>query len=75
VKLLIIDKDNNLPQELQLLNKLRLIRVGLYPDGKYGTDHFATFDYSIDIDGEPCNYLLVVNTNEKGDLDHITWES
>lgn len=59
----------------QLLNKLKLIRVGLYPDGKYGTNYFATFDYSIEIDGEPCNQLLVVNTDENGNLDHITWES
>lgn len=59
----------------QLLSKLKLIRVGLYPDGKYGTDYFGVFDYSIEIDGEPCNQLLVVKTNETGDLDHITWES
>lgn len=72
----IIDIENiNTSKNIQLLNKLKLIRVGLYPDGKYGTDYFATFDYSIDIEGEPCNQLLVVNTDEKGNLDHITWES
>ncbi len=70
--------DNNDKQSStnnQLLDKLRLIRVGLYPDGKYGADYYGVFDYSIDIDGEPCNQLLVVKTNETGDLDHITWES
>ena len=72
----IIDIENiNTSKNIQLLNKLKLIRVGLYPDGKYGAEYFATFDYSIDIDGEPCNQLLVVNTDENGNLDHITWES
>lgn len=72
----LIDLDNqNIPKNIQLLKKLKLIRIGLYPDGKFGTDYFATFDYSIDIDGEPCNQLLVVNTDEKGNLHNITWES
>lgn len=72
----IIDTENvNTSKSTQLLNKLKLIRVGLYPDGKYGINYFATFDYSIDIDGESCNQLLVVNTDENGNLDHITWES
>ncbi|WNH14183.1 DUF2004 domain-containing protein [Thalassobellus suaedae] len=55
----------------QLMEKLNLIRVGIYPQASY----FATFDYSIDIDGEPCNQLLVVNINQDGTLDYITWES
>ncbi|GGK82769.1 DUF2004 domain-containing protein [Rufibacter glacialis] len=72
----IINIDNdNYPKEKQLLDKLRLIRVGLYPDGKYDADYFGVFDYSIEIDGEPCNQLLVVKTDVKDDLDHITWES
>ncbi len=54
-----------------LMEKLNLIRVGIYPQASY----FATFDYSIDIDGEPCNQLLVLNINQDGTLDHITWES
>ena len=54
-----------------LMEKLNLIRVGIYPQNSY----FATFDYSIDIDGEPCNQLLVVNIKKDGTLDHITWES
>lgn len=67
------DKDK--PKEQQLLSKLKLIRIGLYPDGKYGADYYGVFDYSIDIDGEPCNQLLVVNTKENGDLYDISWES
>jgi hypothetical protein len=54
-----------------LMEKLNLIRVGIYPQASY----YGTFDYSIDIDGEPCNQLLVVNINKDGTLDHITWES
>ena len=60
------------PKEKLLLNKLRLIRVGLYPDY---SEYYGIFDYSIDIDGEPCNQLLVVKTDNNGELDHITWES
>jgi len=72
----IIDVENqDIPKNVLLLKKLRLIRVGLYPDGKYGANYYATFDYSVDVDGEPCNQLLVVNTDGNGDLDHITWES
>ncbi|ALJ00724.1 DUF2004 domain-containing protein [Rufibacter tibetensis] len=67
--------DANTSKERQLLDKLRLVRVGLYPDGKYETDYFGVFDYSIDIDGEPSNQLLVVKTNAEGELHHITWES
>ncbi len=54
-----------------LIEQLNLIRVGVYPQASY----YATFDYSIYIDGEPCNQLLVVNINQDGTLDHITWES
>jgi hypothetical protein len=69
------NRDENISPAIQLLSKLRLIRVGLYPDGKYGADYFGVFDYSIYIDGEPCNQLLVIKTNKNGNLDHITWES
>ena len=62
-------------QKLQLLNRLELQRVGLYPNQENGSDHFGTFDYSIKINGEYCNQLLVVNTKANGEIDHITWES
>ena len=69
----IIDYGNqDVPKEEQLLSKLRLIRVGLYPDY---TNYYGVFDYSIDIEGEPCNQLLVVKTDKQGGLAHITWES
>ncbi|MDY8137273.1 DUF2004 domain-containing protein [Aquimarina sp. 2201CG5-10] len=54
-----------------LMEQLNLTRVGIYPQAPY----FATFDYTIDIHGEPCNQLLVLNVNYDGTLDYITWES
>lgn len=62
-------------QQKALLDKLDLIRVGLYPDGKYDSSFFAVFDYSIRLDDEYCNQLLVVNTDANGELVEITWES
>ncbi len=67
--------DASRPKEEQLLNKLKLIRVGLYPDMKFGADYYGVFDYSIELDGAPCNQLLVVKTYSNWRLDHITWES
>ncbi|QNN40462.1 DUF2004 domain-containing protein [Pedobacter roseus] len=56
--------------EKQLLSKLKLVRVGLYPDNE---DNFAIFDYSIGKD--ITNYLVVINTDENGQLDYMTMES
>ena len=53
-----------------LLKKLHLVRVGLYPDC---AAQFAIFDYSIGT--ELTNYLVVINTDENGNLDYITMES
>lgn len=53
-----------------LLNKLHLVRVGLYPDTD---EQFATFDYSIGT--ELTNYLVVLFTDENGNLDYMTMES
>ncbi len=50
-----------------LLQQLHLVRVGLYPDS---TDQFAIFDYSIG-----HNYLVVINTDENGNMDYMTMES
>ncbi|QJB30122.1 DUF2004 domain-containing protein [Chitinophaga oryzae] len=58
-----------------LLSKLQLCRVGFYPDGKYGTTSYAVFDYTIYIDGEPEDQLLVVNRDAQRELIDITWES
>jgi hypothetical protein len=59
----------------RLLKELKLIRVGLYPDGKYDEEQFATFDYSLYLAGKPSNQLLAVKTDEQGKVDHIAWES
>ncbi|MCG8578746.1 MAG: DUF2004 domain-containing protein [Bacteroidales bacterium] len=68
----IIDLKNKKKSRSSLLmEQLNLIRVGIYPQASY----FGTFDYSIDIDGEPCNQLLVVQINRDGALNYITWES
>jgi len=66
------NKDNT-PIEKRLLQKLRLVRVGLYPDDDNGS--FAIFDYSIDIDREPCNQVLVIKTGKDGIPLEIDWES
>jgi len=60
-------------KEKTFLTKLHLTRVGLYPDGKYNTSYFAVFDYSIN--KELTDQLIVVKTDENGNLDHLNWES
>jgi hypothetical protein len=54
----------------QLLKQLHLVRVGLYPDSK---DQFAIFDYSIG--QELTNHMVVIFTDENGNLDYMTMES
>jgi hypothetical protein len=66
-----IDPSNTaLSKEEQLLAKLVLIRVGLYPDNE---DFFAIFDYSFGKD--ITNHVIVVSLMDDGSLHHITWES
>ncbi|MBW8684489.1 DUF2004 domain-containing protein [Chitinophaga rhizophila] len=55
-----------------LLGKLKLIRIGLYPES---SNQFAIFDYTYDIGGSPCNQLLVVRTDIGGTLQEVDWES
>ncbi|UKB83383.1 DUF2004 domain-containing protein [Chryseobacterium sp. MEBOG06] len=57
------------PQD-QLLTKLELVRIGLYP---HSEDHFAILDYSIG--KEITDYLVVINTDENGELDYMAMES
>jgi len=64
---------NDTDKEQTFLTKLYLTRVGLYPDGKYDTSYFAVFDYSINRD--LSDQLIVVKTDENGNLDHLSWES
>ena len=53
-----------------LLKKLRLVRVGVYPEGE---DQFGIFDYSFG--EELTNYLVVIFTDENGNIDYMTMES
>lgn len=55
------------------LKKLKLGRIGFYPDGKYGTESFAVFDYIVD--RELSNQIIVVNIDKKGNLINLAWES
>jgi len=67
----LVDFDNAVTSpEIQLMNSLRLKRVGLYPDEE---SHFAVFDYSIG--RELTQYLVVINIDENGNLDYLTMES
>ncbi len=69
-----IDFDNKAVEpETQLLKKLKLIRVGLYPDGTDESENFAVFDYTID--SEITDELIVVNTNKNNVFDNVAWES
>lgn len=60
-------------QQKQFLAKLRLVRIGLYPDGKYESTKFGVFDYQTNPD--LTDQILVVNTNNKGKVEWISWES
>jgi hypothetical protein len=62
--------DKTTELEKQLLHKLKLVRIGLYPHDK---ENFAIFDYSIGRD--LTQYLVVINTNENGELDYMAMES
>lgn len=53
----------------QLLKKIHPIRIVLYPE----SHQFAVYDYSFGEDF--TNYILVITTDEDGDLSYITVES
>jgi Protein of unknown function (DUF2004) len=56
--------------EKLLLQKLHLVRVGIYP---HNTDYFAVFDYTLGQD--ITDQLVVIITDENGNLDYMTVES
>jgi hypothetical protein len=66
----LIDADSKVSPDQQLLSKLQLVRVGLYPGSE---EQFATFDYSIG--QEITNYLVVLFTDENGEVEYMTMES
>lgn len=67
----LIDKtDTTNNPEIQLLKKLKLVRLGLYPDNE---KYLTTFDYSIG--KNITQYLVVITTDKDGNLNYITIES
>ncbi len=60
-------------KEHQFLEKINLTRVGLYPVGKYEASNFAVFDYTVS--EELTDQLIVVNTDDEGNIDYLSWES
>ncbi len=66
-----IDFDNKtVTNEIQLMNSLRLVRIGFYPDSE---ENFATFDYSIN--PEIADHLVVIFINATGEMNYMTIES
>ncbi|WP_276481412.1 DUF2004 domain-containing protein [Paraflavitalea pollutisoli] len=61
---------DDIEQQVPLLEKLQLVRVGFYPQQE---GQLATFDYSFGRDF--TDELVVVNRNDEGQLRYITWES
>lgn len=59
----------------QLLNKLELTRIVVYPDGKFGSTFYAMFDYMIGSDELASDQILAVTIDKQGDLDSIGWDS
>ncbi|MBS1743493.1 MAG: DUF2004 domain-containing protein [Bacteroidetes bacterium] len=62
--------DKKTSNELQMLKKIKLVRLGLYPGER---EQFAVFDYSIG--KEYTQYLVVVVVNEDGNMEYLTMES
>lgn len=54
----------------QLLKKIKLKRVGIYPDDEA---YFAKFDYTIG--RRITQYVIVITTNPNGELIYLTTES
>jgi hypothetical protein len=78
----LIDFNNKeITPEIQLLNKLTIERVGIYPDGKYETTDYAVFDYTIegnvykDARRTITDQLVVVKTDKNGVLNDLVTES
>ncbi|UIR55075.1 DUF2004 domain-containing protein [Sphingobacterium sp. SRCM116780] len=74
-------KNQKVSPEKQMLGKLKLERIGLYPDGAYNTESFAVFDYTFEgniyVDGRRTitDQIIVLKTSENGAFNDMTWES
>ncbi|WP_430612729.1 DUF2004 domain-containing protein [Flavobacterium sp. JP2137] len=58
--------------KVQLFTQMQLIRIALYPDGKYNMAYYATFDYVLD--GDLCDEILSIKTDQFGAIQYIDWE-
>lgn len=70
----VIDKilagtDASQSEEERLLSALKLVRIGFYP----GKENYAVWDYTIGRD--ITDMLVVVNTDNEGNIQYVTWES
>lgn len=70
----IIDKvlvgtDVSKTKEERMLSALKLVRIGFYP----GDENYAVWDYTIG--REIADMLVVVNTDNAGKINYVTWES
>lgn len=66
-------EDESRSFEEQLMRKLKLDRIGFYPDGKFGAEPFVVFDYVVD--RSFSDQIVVVNIDQAGKLMHLAWES
>lgn len=57
----------------QLMNKLELVRIGIYADDKNG--FFAVYDYTLVINGRPSSQVLAIEVDEQGAVLNIAWEN
>lgn len=56
-----------------LVDALRLARVGLYPDGAFGSRSYMVLDY--ELRGPRTDQILAVKLGRDGSLVAIAWES
>ncbi len=56
-------------KEERLLSALKLVRIGFYP----GNENYAVWDYTIG--REITDMLVVVNTDNTGKINYVTWEN
>lgn len=61
--------DKNLPEDERILSLIKVERIGFYFDD----NNYATWDYTFG--SETTDQILVIITDEKGDIIDVTWES
>lgn len=62
-------EDKSKSPEEQLMEKLKLDRIGFYPEN----ESFVVFDYIVD--KELSDQIIVVNVDKEGKLLNLAWES